>query len=81
MKYLYNWYLSAQLSMKPGALDETDTIETKNRFSLVDNSLREVDEFILTKLMLIISRSTDLCSLKLFSHKLVFNTSTLAGSD
>ena len=48
MKYLYKWYLSAQLSMKPRALDETDTIETKNRFSLVVNSLRAVDEFILT---------------------------------
>ena len=46
------------LAWKPGLVD-TDTIETKNRISLLVNSPSEVHEFILTKLILIISGSTE----------------------
>ena len=49
------------LAWKPGLVD-TDTIETKNRISLLVNSSSEVHEFILTKLILIISGSTEFCS-------------------
>ena len=45
--------------MKPRALVDTDTIETNNRISLLVNSPSEVYEFILTKLNLILSGSTD----------------------
>lgn len=45
--------------MKPPALVDTDTIETNNRISLLVNSPSEVYEFILTKLNLILSGSTD----------------------
>ena len=45
MRY-YKLYLSAQLSMKPKALVCTNTIDTKNGFSLLVNSPSEVDVFL-----------------------------------
>ena len=45
MRY-YKLYLSAQLSMKPRALVGTNTVDTKNRFSLLVNSPSEVDVFL-----------------------------------
>ena len=50
--------LQPSLAWKPELVD-TDTIETKNRISLLVNSSSEVHEFILTKLIFIISGSTD----------------------
>lgn len=73
--------LQPSLAWKPGLVD-TDTIETKNRISLLVNSSSEVHEFILTKLIFIISGSTDFfCFLLKLLSRLLFNASTIAGSD
>ena len=45
--------------MKLRTLVDTDTTEINNRISLLVNSPSEVYEFILTKLILILSGSTD----------------------
>ena len=69
--------------MKPRALVDIDTIETNNRISLLINNSSEVYDFFLTKIIFILSGSTNFFFfflLKLLS-KLLFNASTVAGSD